>query len=306
MNKLPSLGVKFWDFQKEFLRDDSRFIAVCYARGNGKSMMTALKIVLDVFDNEAANKRSDWLIVSASAPQAQQALRLVESWAKVVYQTAAALNIIEEEVEFRTEDNLERYTRYRLRLGRSSQVIALSASSNAVRGYTSNCFLDELAFIPQGQEFFNAAQHTTRGRLKMIVASTPCGGSENVFHRIMHDRSIVRGKPLWSHHWADIHRAIADGRVYDLEAERSAADPYSFRSEMLLEWSDSPNTWFPAELLAACEDPKASHLGHGYNRGRCFIGQDIGLRSDRWVSYVLEASEDFGLHTVDRDRKSVV
>jgi phage FluMu gp28-like protein len=134
----------------------------------------------------------------------------------------------------------------------------------------------------------------------MIIASTPCGGSENVFHRIMHDRSIVRGKPLWSHHWADIHRAIADGRVYDLESERAAADPFSFKSEMLLEWCDSPNTWFSSELIAACEDARASTLGHGYQRGRCYIGNDLAIRGDKWCAWVLEASDDFALHTVDR------
>jgi phage FluMu gp28-like protein len=299
MTKLPSLGVNFWQFQKDYLKDDSRFIAVLWARGNGKSKITALKIALDVFDCESKDKRSDWLIVSASAPQAQEALRLVEAWSKVIYQTAVALNIIEEEVEVRTEEGLIRYTRYRLRLGRSSQVIALSASPSAVRGYTSNCFLDELAFFPQGQEFFNAAQHVTRGRLKLIVASTPIGGSENVYHKIMHNTAIVRGKPLWSKHIADIHRAIADGRVYDLQAERAAADPYSFKSELLLEWSDSPNTWFSSELIAACEDARASAVGHGYNRGRCFIGNDVGLRHDKWCAFVLEATEDFGVHIED-------
>lgn len=259
-------------------------------------MMTALKIVLDVFDNEAVNKRSDWLIVSASAPQAQQALRLVEAWSRVFYGAAAALNIIEEEVEHRTEEGLERYTRFRLRLGRSSQVIALSASPSAIRGYTSNVFADELAFFERGQEFFNAMQHVTRGYLKMIIASTPIGGSDNIFHKIMHNKAIVRDKPLWSHHWCDIHRAITDGRKYDLESERAAADSYSWKSEMLLEWSDSPNTWFPSEVIASCEDPRASTTGHGYTPyARCFIGNDLAIRGDKWVAWVLEATEGFSV-----------
>jgi phage FluMu gp28-like protein len=299
--KLPSLGVKFWKFQKDFLSDTSRFIAVCWARGNGKSRITALKIALEVFEAEAKGKPSNWLIVSATAQQAQEALRLVEGWSRVIYGTAIALNIIEEEIEFRTEDGLERYTRFRLRLGRSTQVFALSASPEAIRGYSASVFWDEAAFFADSEKMWAALQHVTRGKYKMIVASTPIGGAENKFYQIMHNTAVVRGKPLWSHHWADIHRAIADGRVYDLESEKAAADPYSWQSEMLLSWSDSPNTWFSSELIAACEDPRASTMGHGHTpHSRCFIGNDIGLRGDKWVSWVLEATEDFGLHTVDR------
>jgi phage FluMu gp28-like protein len=261
--------------------------------------MTALKIALDVFDNEAIGKKSDWLIVSATSPQAQECLRLVEGWSKLILGTAVALNIIEEEVEFRTEEGLIRYTRFRLRLGKHSQVIALSASPQAIRGYTASVFWDEACHFADDAKMWAALQHTSRGRLKIIVASTPVGTSESVFHKIVHDQSIVRGKPLWSKHIVDIHKAIADGRPYDLEAEFAAADPFSWKSEMLLEFTDSPNTWFSSELIASCEDLRASAVGHGYNRGRCFIGNDVAIRGDKWVAYVLEASDDFGVHIED-------
>jgi phage FluMu gp28-like protein len=298
-NRLPSLGINLYPYQQEYLRDDNRFVVAMWCRGGGKSKMTALKIALDVFDNEARGVRSDWLIVSATSPQAQECLRLVEGWSKLILGTAVALNIIEEEVEFRTEDGLSRYTRFRLRLGKSSQVIALSASPAAIRGYTSNCFWDEACHFADDAKMWAALQHITRGRLKMIVASTPVGTSESQFHKIVHDESIVRGKPLWSKHIVDIHKAIADGRLYDLESEKAAADPFSWRSEMLLEFTDSPNTWFSSELIAACEDARASAVGHGYNRGRCFIGNDVGLRHDKWCAFVLEATEDFGVHIED-------
>jgi phage FluMu gp28-like protein len=127
----------------------------------------------------------------------------------------------------------------------------------------------------------------------MIVSSTPIGGPERKFWQIMNDTSIVRGQKLWSTHTCDIHRAIAEGRIYDLESERAAADPFSFRQEMLLEWLDGEQTYFSQELIASCEDPRASAIGYGYQGGRVFIGNDIAIRGDLWVAWVLEASDDF-------------
>lgn len=294
------LGIRFWQFQLDYLKDCGRFVAIMWARGCGKSKITALKIVLDSFQNEIDLKPSDWLIVSATAPQAREALSHVATWAQLIYKIAVKIEIVEVDVELKTESGRERYTRFEVRLGKSTKIMALSASPTAIRGYTSNVWLDELCFFERDAEIFNAAQHCTRGRLKIIVSSTPLGGAERQFHKIMYNTAIVRGQKLWSTHTCDIHRAIAEGRVYDLESERAAADPFSWRQEMLLEWLDGAATYFSQELIASCEDSRASKLGHNYGRGRCFIGNDIGLRSDRWVAYVLECSDDFAVVYEDR------
>ena len=286
--KLEKLGVTFWKFQKDFLNDSGRFIAVLWARGNGKSMIAALKIVLAVFDNEVEKKPSNWLIVSASADQAKEALRLVEAWARVVYAIAAEVKIIETEVEFKTPNGLERYTRYELRLGNGTRVMAVSASPQAIRGYTCNIWWDEACFFREDHDMWQALQHCTRGRLKIIVTSTPVGGDEKKFHQIIHDQTIVRGELLWSKHICDIYKAVVEGRAYDVEMEMAAADSDAWAQEMELQWIDSKSTWFSAALLTACEDPRASTLGHGYEGGKCYLGNDIGLRGDKWAAWVLE------------------
>jgi phage FluMu gp28-like protein len=302
IDRFPSLRVNFWQFQKDFIKDPGRFIAAMWCRGAGKSFITALKIVLSLFENEAIKKPSNWLIVSASATQAKEALRLVEGWAKALYAIAVKSEIIETEVEFRTKDNLERYTRYELRLGNGTRVFALSASPAAIRGYTANIWWDEACFFADDASMWQSLQHCTRGRLRVIVTSTPIGGSERKFHQIIHDNSLVRGLPLWSKHECDIYRAIAEGRVYDLESEKAAADPFSWKQEMELCWMDAPNTWFKAELIAACEDAKASVFGHNHEHGRCYIGNDLGLRGDRWVAWVLEATHDFAVHIEENEK----
>jgi phage FluMu gp28-like protein len=259
-----------------------------WARGNGKSMAAALKIVLDVFDNEAIGKPSNWLIVSASADQAKESLRLVEAWARVIYAIATEVKIIETEVEFKTPDGLERYTRYEIRLGNGTRIMAVSASPQAIRGYTCNIWWDEACFFDRDHDMWQSLQHCTRGRLKIIVTSTPIGGDEKKFHQIIHDETMVRGEPLWSKHICDIYRAVFEGRPYDLEMEKAAADSDAWAQEMELQWIDGKSTWFDAPLLTACEDVRASISGHGYEGGKCYLGNDIGLRGDKWAAWVLE------------------
>jgi phage FluMu gp28-like protein len=285
--ELPRLA-DLWSFQKALLKDPGRFIAVMWCRGGGKSMMAALKIVLAVFDNEVAGTPSDWLIVSATADQAKEALRLVEAWSRAIYAIAAEVQIIETEVEFKTPGGLERYTRYELRLGDRTRVMAISASPQAIRGYTCNFWWDEACFFDKDHDMWQSLQHCTRGRLKIIVTSTPIGGDEKKFHQIIHDETIVRDKPLWSKHVCDIYRAIVEGRPYDLEMERAAADPDAWAQEMELQWIDNKSTWFDAALLTACEDVRASTVGHGYEGGKCYLGNDIGLRGDKWCAWVLQ------------------
>ncbi len=278
-----------WPFQKALIRDQSRFIAVMWARGNGKSAVTALKIVLECLSAEADGGKSRWLIVSATREQAKEALQKVQAWAKAIYRVARHLEIIEEDVEFRTTEGLQRYTRYELRLGDKSVVQALSASPAAIRGYTANVWWDEACFFEQDNEAWKALQHCTRGRLKIIVTSTPIGGDEKKFYQIIHDETVVRGQKLWSKHICDIHDAIADGRPYDYETEEAASgDADGWSQEMLLQWIDNATTWFPFTLIHGCENPIASMTGLGYEGGTCFLGNDIGLRGDKWCAWVLE------------------
>jgi phage FluMu gp28-like protein len=283
--------LNLWQFQKAFLEDTSRFIAVMWARGNGKSKIAALKIVLDVLWNETRNEPSDWLIISANSDQAKEALRLVEAWARVIYAVAVKVKIVAKKVEFKTPEGLERYTRYELRIGNKSKVMALCASPRAVRGYTANAWWDEACFFDEDHEMWQAVQHVTRGRLKVIVSSTPIGGPEKKFYDIINSQVMLRGKKLWSQHVCDIYEACRQGRglIYDLEAEEAASESDAWATEMMLQWIDPKSTWFEMELLDNCKDVRASADGEfEYTGGRCFIGNDIGRRGDRWVAWVLE------------------
>jgi phage FluMu gp28-like protein len=306
ISDLPSQEplIPFWDFQRELIIDPARMVLVDWARGNGKSFCIAAKIVLDSFGNEAAGKPSDWLIVSATREQAKEALEKCQDFARAVYAIAEHLEIIEEEGT--TPDGKERYTRFLLRLGNRTKVMAISASPKAVRGYTSNVWWDEAAFFDDDQEMYESLKHCTRGKLKFLISSTPWGGSDRRFYELLHDETIINGKPLWSKHVCDIYQAVAGGRPYDIEMERASSKPDKWAREMELQWIDDATSWFSSSLLDRSEDDRASVDGSGYGGGNCYLGNDIGLRGDKWVAWVLEdqAGEMITVEVVGLDRSN--
>jgi phage FluMu gp28-like protein len=296
--------IPFWDFQRELIVDPARMILVDWARGNGKSFCIAGKIVLDSFGNEAVGKPSDWLIVSATREQAKEALEKCQDFARAVYAIAEHLEIIEEEGT--TPDGKERYTRFLLRLGNRTKVMAISASPKAVRGYTSNIWWDEAAFFDDDQEMYESLKHCTRGKLKMLISSTPWGGADRRFYELLHDETIINGQPLWSKHICDIYQAVAGGRPYDIEMERASSKPDKWAREMELQWIDDATSWFSSVLLDKSEDDRASVDGSGYRGGNAYLGNDIGLRGDKWVAWILEdqAGEMITVEVVGLDRSN--
>ncbi len=278
--------IPFWDFQRELINDPAQRIVVCWARGNGKSFCIAVKIVLDAFWNEAIGKPSDWLIVSATKEQARDLLEKCQDFMRVIYALSKHAGITEEETT--TPDGKERYTQYVLRLGRRTKITALAASPKVVRGKTCNIAWDEAAFSDEDQEMYEALKHCTRGVYKFIASSTPWGGADRRFHELLHDGTIINGQPLWSKHICDIYQAVAGGRPYDLETERASSKPDKWAREMELQWIDDATSWFSSSLLDKCEDDRATVDGSNYRGGNCYLGNDIGLRGDKWVAWVLE------------------
>jgi phage FluMu gp28-like protein len=134
-NKTQEALIPFWSFQRELIADPARLVLVNWARGNGKSFVIAAKIVLEAFDNEARKKPSDWLIVSATKEQAKEALEKAKDFTRAIYAIAEEMEILEESVT--TPDGKERYTLYRLLVGKRTKMLAMSGSPRAVSSTTT-------------------------------------------------------------------------------------------------------------------------------------------------------------------------
>lgn len=282
----------FWQFQKDLFLNPAQDIVVEWARGNGKTFTIAGKIAYETFKAEADGRSEDWLIASATRDQAKEAIDKVAAWCKAFLRLGQEIGVIEEQLK--TPDGKEIFTRWLIRIGRQ-RIMAQAASPNAARGYTSNIWWDEAAHYPDGAEMFEALRHCTRGYYRMIVSGTPWGGRDNQFYKLVHNDESYDGQPLWSKSIIDIHQAVALGRGYNIEREEKQSDPDKWAREMLLQWIEGSEQWLPSALLDKAESPLCSVDGSQARDGRgaqFFLGNDIGLRGDRWVAWVLQRVGD--------------
>lgn len=247
-----------------------------------KTFTVTLEIVDDCFATEAAGRRTTWVILSRGDRQAKEAIEEAKRHCR-----AFLLPLQSEESEFVSEDGRRRYTQHEIRFPGGSRILSLPANPDTARGYTSNVYLDEFSIHEQDVEIWRAMLPVLRGRFRVIVSSTPKGGRNRVFYRLVNDEEGV-----WSKHIVDIHQAVEAGLAFDIEAEKKALnDPEGWAQEFELQWIDEASVWLPYELIQTCEHEDAG-LPSGYLRHATYIGNDIGRHRDLWVAWVVERIGD--------------
>ena len=268
-------------YQQRWVDDKSRFKIGMFARQTGKTFSTTFEIVEETLRAEIADRRERWVILSRGERQASEAM---EEGIKLHLRAfGAAYDAFA--YDFPGEDATHKALEVRFPGG--SRITALPANPDTARGYSANVFLDEFAFHKDSRAIWAALFPViSRTGLKLRIVSTP-NGKANKFYELM-----TGADDGWSRHVVDIHRAVAEGLDRDIEGLRSALnDEDAWAQEFELQWLDEASAWLPYELIASCEHPDAGDPDL-YRGGPCYIGNDIALRNDLWVAWVLEEVGD--------------
>ncbi|ESA37326.1 terminase [Leptolyngbya sp. Heron Island J] len=275
-------AISLLSYQIDCFNDRSRFKLLLWGRGCRKTFTVTLEIVDDCFSTEAEGRRTTWVILSRGDRQAMEAIQEAQRHCR-----AYLLPLQIETSEFVSEDGKRRYTQHEIRFPCGSRIISLPASADTARGYTANVYLDEFSIHQDDVEIWRAMLPVLRGRFRVIVSSTPKGGRNRVFYRLVND-----DEGIWSKHIVDIYQAVEAGLEFDIEAERKALnDPEGWAQEFELQWIDEASVWLPYDLIQTCEHEDAGHP-EGYLRHATYIGNDIGRHRDLWVAWVLERIGD--------------
>jgi phage FluMu gp28-like protein len=267
----------------------------------GYSYAAALEAVLDCMTHETV-----WIVLSRGERQSLEFMQKVR-------QHVQALKVMDSYMEsafFEQTNELK----HELKFPNGSRIIGLPANPDTARGYTGNMILDEFAFHSQDREIWAAAfGRVSRGDLKLRVISTP-NGERGKYYELAKDAGLLsapvsEARPLdsapgsiWSGHWSDVHKAVAEGCPIDIAIVRAAiADEQTWQQEYECAFLSGRDQYIGLELILACQDADASlSLPRPGERGyraesaerELYLGYDVARVNDLAVIAVVERVGD--------------
>lgn len=266
-----------YPYQKNWVQDDARYKVGMFTRQGGKTFTAGLEVVLDCF-----RQKTKWIIMSRGERQAR------EMMSESINLHTSAINLAINdllEYDYDTQDGKVKVLETIYANG--SRIIAIPANPDTARGFTGNLLLDEFAYHQQSRKIWGAVFPVASARgYKVRVVSTG-NGKDNKFYELMTAKNSI-----WSRHRTDIYEAVEQGLPRNIEELRLGLDdPDIWAQEYELQWMDESTAWLPYELINGVESEKAG-LPEAYTGQPVYIGNDIGLRRDLWVAWVLEPIGD--------------
>ena len=249
-------------YQRAFVLDPARFKIWLSSRQIGKSFGTAFEAATDC----AKHPGAEWLVMSAGQRQADEWMLKASRLSRAV-----ALEMAGTDEAVRVEVSASE-----IRFSNGARILSVPANPDTARGYSANLVLDEFAIHEQDREIWAAVFPTVTnelsGQKKIRVVSTPKGRG-NKFAELWEE-----GGPQWSRHKVTLDDAIAAGLRVDKAALRDGvADEDIWRQEYFCEFLANDTTYFPLDLIRACERIPAPEAPPDSPR---FLGVDIGRAHD--------------------------
>lgn len=251
-------------YQRRWVLDARRFKIGVWSRQVGKSFATAFEADLDCIQTP----RTDWLVMSAGQRQSDE-------W---MLKALAVARACEAGLAGTKDAGAAKFTASasEIRFANGSRILSLPANPDTARGYSANLVLDEFAMHEQDREvwaaIFPTITNELSGQKKIRVVSTPKGRG-NKFAELWEE-----GGAQWSRHKVTLDDAIAAGLRVDKAALREGvADEDIWRQEYFCEFLANDTTYFPLDLIRACERIPAPEAPPDAPR---FLGVDIGRAHD--------------------------
>ena len=271
-------ALELYNYQKNWVQDDSRFKIAMFARQCGKTFTSTLELALDCVKADMAGGRKRWVILSRGERQAREAMN------EGVKLHLAAMQAGFQAYDYEWEAGIKALE---VELPNGSKITALPANPDTARGFSANVLLDEFAFHQDSRAIWKALFPViSKPGLKLRVISTP-NGKGNKFYELMTGKNDG-----WSRHQTDIYHAVKDGLPRNIEElRRGAGDEDLWAQEFELQWLDEATSWLDFELITSCEHELAGDPTL-YEGGDCYVGVDIASRNDLFVIWVWEKVGD--------------
>src|SRR3954471_11928350 len=201
----------FYDYQRCWLNDQSRFKIGLWARQTGKDFCAAAEAVFDCH----LNAGTTWVVLAAGERQALESIAKAKDWARALDLIVAdytenpdAGNTLPKMAtpSRRGKKNMGDRTpttmlnSAEIKFANNSRFIALPAKPETVRGYSANLILTEFAFHDDPDAIWRAIYPSISnplrgGEKKLRIISTP-NGLTNKFADLWHNTPTIPRFPL--------------------------------------------------------------------------------------------------------------
>ena len=268
------LGLKPYSYQEHFLRDESQFIALRWARQSGKTFIVAAYLLW-----YAVAHPNSWIgVISPSFRQSKQVIQKVAPFAQRLVKCGLVVKVHRTKIE----------------CWRGSRIEAFPNSPETIRGPSlSIIYHDEVSYTANDEDLYTAVLFTlgtTNGRF--IGSSTP-GSSSSIFHRMCFADEF---KAFSRHHvtWKQALEPIGPLKQNILESirEQLKHDPCRWTREMEAEFSEDEGRWLSLELILGCQAGDGDNLEYlslkDTSKGVFFVGLDLAKYQDYAVLTVVE------------------
>jgi phage FluMu gp28-like protein len=282
--------VNLYQYQKAWISDESRFKISVKGRQIGWTFGTTLRHVRRRLKN-----RGTTVWISASDRQSREAIEYAKLHASAVQEA-----FDHDEIEFPGIDDKAQQLTFK---HNGARIIAMPANPDTVRGFSGDVVLDEFAFHRDPKKIWRGAMAIVSRGHSLEVISTP-NGQQGKYWDISRQAGVPPlGSPeqftwkkgIWSVHWCDVYRAVAQGCPVNVDELREAAgDEDTWLQEYCCHFLADAENYIPMELVVACESEQATiELPANFiARGRLSLGVDIGRKKDRTVAWLDEQVGD--------------
>ena len=251
------LDVKPFPYQAKLLQDDSKRIVACMGRQSGKTTTIALKAIKFALSTPKAT-------ILITSPSLRQSMIMFNRIQSLITNSPLRLRV-------------SRATRTTIAFDNRSEIIALPASENQLRGYTAQMIIcDEASFMPDEliTNIVFPMISVTQGYA--VFLSTPWGRNHFFYKAFMN--------PAYSVHRV---RSQENPNITPefLEEMRLNMTELAFKMEYEAEFVEDANSFFPQDLIRQCvvNDPPVElieGLEGNIPSANYYAGVDFGKQQD--------------------------
>jgi len=285
---LVAAVVTLYAYQKAWINDESRFKISNKSRQIGITWAATLRV---------ARKRvlepgkTIWL--SASERQSREAIEFIKLHLDAM-KKKIDWSYDEEEVEGLPDFDYKVQLITIYKNGKVfSKIYAMPANPDTVRGFAGDIVLDEFGFHRDADAIWRASMGIASRGHQVEVISTP-NGARGRYYELARKAGLAEPteeqkkighfkSSIWSAHWCDIHKAVAEGCPIDADEMREAIDDEeSWFQEYLGIFLQDAMNYIPMELVVSCESSHASIVPpeDWVPQGPIYVGVDVGRKKD--------------------------